>query len=298
VFLFSHVLKRPLGEIGEFPSAKRPQRIPTVLDRDDVGALLAKLDGTAGLIARLLYGSGLRLGEGLGLRVKDLDLPHRQLVVRNGKGAKDRVTVVASCSVDALRAQIDKALERHRRELSHGRGEAWIWPSLERKYPGIARQPGWQFVFPASGLWQDPDSGRLLQLHVHESVVQKAIRAAAVAADITKPVSCHTLRHCFATHLLYCVAFLPSATQRQKALQSAILYQSENSWRTPQEPPTCPPAGPGAHRQTARYLGSDLLPLGTQPDGSEELEHAAGSRVPRVLPGRPGRQPRSTPGLG
>jgi integron integrase len=202
VFLFTQVLKRPLGEIGEFPRAKRPQRLPKVLNRAEVRALLAKLDGTAGLVARLLYGSGLRLGEGLGLRVKDVDLEHRQLLIRNGKGAKDRVTVLANEAVDALRAQIAVARERHRAELGFGRGEAWVWPALERKYPGIARDPGWQFVFPASGLWKDPDSGRLLQLHVHESVVQKAVHAAAQAAGIAQSVGCHTLRHCFATHLL------------------------------------------------------------------------------------------------
>jgi integron integrase len=202
VFLFTQVLKRPLGEIGEFPRAKRPQRLPTVLNRAEVRALLAKLDGTAGLVARLLYGSGLRLGEGLSLRVKDVDLEHRQLLIRNGKGAKDRVTVLANEAVDALRAQMAVASKRHRTELGFGRGEAWVWPALERKYPGIARDPGWQFVFPASGLWQDPDSGRLLQLHVHESVVQKAVHAAAQAAGIAQTVGCHTLRHCFATHLL------------------------------------------------------------------------------------------------
>jgi integron integrase len=202
VFFFNQVLKRPVGEIGEFPRAKRPQRLPAVLSRAEVRALLGKLDGTAALVARILYGSGLRLGEGIGLRVKDIDLEHRQLLVRNGKGAKDRVTVLADGAVDALRGQIGRALERHSVELAHGRGETWIWPALERKYSGIARAPGWQFVFPASGLWLDPDSDRLLQLHVHESVVQKAVRAAAIAAGITKPVGCHTLRHSFATHLL------------------------------------------------------------------------------------------------
>jgi len=202
VFLFNHVLKRPLGEIGEFPRAKRPQRLPTVLNRAEVRTLLAKLDGTAALVARILYGSGLRLGEGLGLRVKDVDLEHRQLLVRNGKGAKDRVTVLADGAVDALRSQVERALERHRAELAHGRGEVWIWPALERKYHGLARDQGWQFVFPASGLWLDPDSNRLLQLHVHESVIQKAVRAAAIGCGITKPVGCHTLRHSFATHLL------------------------------------------------------------------------------------------------
>ncbi len=202
VFLFDRVLKRPLGEIGEFPRAKRPQRIPTVLDRAQVRLLLGKLDGTAALVCRLLYGSGLRLAEGLRLRVKDVDLEHRQLLIRDGKGAKDRITVLADGAVAALGEQIARAQERHGRELALGRGEAWIWPALERKYPGIARSPGWQFVFPAPGLWRDPDSGRLLQLHVHESVVQKAVKAAAVAAGIAKPVGCHTLRHCFATHLL------------------------------------------------------------------------------------------------
>ena len=202
VFLFTQVLKRPIGEIGEFPRAKRPQRLPTVLGRGEVRALLAKLSGTAGLVARLLYGSGLRLGEGLGLRIKDVDLEHRQLLIRNGKGAKDRVTVLANEAVDALRAQIVATRERHRAELGFGRGEAWIWPALERKYPTIARDPGWQFVFPSAGLWKDPDSGRLLQLYVHPSVIQKAVRAAAQAAGFAQTVGCHTLRHSFATHLL------------------------------------------------------------------------------------------------
>ncbi len=202
VFLFDRVLKRPLGELGEFPRAKRPQRLPTVLDKAQVRLLLGRLEGTAALVCKLLYGSGLRLAEGLRLRSKDVDLKHRQLLVRDGKGAKDRITVLADAVVDAMAAQVARAQERHRRELELGRGEAWVWPALERKYPGLARNPGWQFVFPASGLWRDPDSGRLLQLHIHESVVQKAVRAAAVAAGIEKPVGCHTLRHCFATHLL------------------------------------------------------------------------------------------------
>ena len=103
---------------------------------------------------------------------------------------------MANEAVDALRAQVAATRERHRGELGFGRGEAWIWPALERKYPGIARDHGWQFVFPASGLWRDPESGRLLQLHVHESVVQKAVRAAAGALGIERPVGCHTLRHC------------------------------------------------------------------------------------------------------
>jgi integron integrase len=196
------VLKRPVGEIGEFARARRPQRIPTVLDRAEVRLLLSRMGGTPALVARLLYGSGLRLAEGLGLRVKDIDLAPRQVLIRNGKGAKDRVTVLADAAIDELSAQIEKALERHRDEGAHGRGETWIWPSLERKYPGIARHAGWQFVFPATGLWKDPDSGRLLQLHIHESAVQKAVRAAALAAGITRPVGCHTLRHSFATHLL------------------------------------------------------------------------------------------------
>jgi len=202
VFLFDRVLKRPLGEIGEFPRAKRPQRIPTVLDRAQVRALLGKIEGTAALVCRLLYGSGLRLNEGLRLRIKDVDLPHRQILIRDAKGAKDRITVLAEAAVDPISRQIAVARERHRREVDLGRGETWIWPALERKYPGIAKDPGWQFVFPASGLWRDPDSGRLLQLHVHESVVQKAVRAAAVSLGIERPVGCHTLRHCFATHLL------------------------------------------------------------------------------------------------
>ncbi len=201
VFLFGEVLGRPLADF-DFPHARRRRRLPVVLGRDEVLALLARLEGEVGLVARLLYGSGLRLTEGLRLRVKDLDFEHRIVVVRGGKGDKDRRTVLPGSLVGPLRAQLGRVRELHAEDLAAGYAGAWFREALARKYPAAPLEWIWQFVFPASRLTADWQTGARFRFHLHESVVQHAMRGAVRAAGIEKAVGCHTLRHCFATHLL------------------------------------------------------------------------------------------------
>lgn len=177
--------------------------MPTVLTREETDALLGQIgDGELQLIVRLLYGSGMRLLECLRLRVKDVDLARHEIVVRDGKGGKDRVTIVPLQLTAPLRAQIAKAKVQHEVDLAAGRGEVWLPDALAVKYPSAARAFGWQYVFPAGGFSVDPRSGSVRRHHVDEKRVQRTVKAAAEQAGIAKPVSPHTLRHSFATHLL------------------------------------------------------------------------------------------------
>ncbi|PNU19866.1 integron integrase [Geothermobacter hydrogeniphilus] len=202
VFLYEQVLKQPLEEDLDFARAKRARKLPVVLSRSEVAALLAELEGTTGLICRLLYGAGLRLMEGLRLRVKDLDFDQGQLHVRDGKGGKDRVTVLPGQLVAPLREHLERVRNLHQRDLAAGLGAVWMPPALARKYPNACREWGWQYVFPAQALSVEPRSLATRRHHVHESAIQKALRQAARRAAIAKPVSPHVLRHSFATHLL------------------------------------------------------------------------------------------------
>lgn len=201
VFYFEHLLGRPL-EIIDFPRSRRPRHLPTVLSKDEVQRLLGSLSGPYALMGGLLYGAGLRLMECLRLRVKDLDFDCGQIVVRDGKGGKDRVTVLPALLRGRLQEQLAEIRARHGKDLERGFGEVHLPAALERKYPGAPKEWGWQWVFPAERLSVDPRSGKVRRWHVHESALQKAVKRAARDAEIAKRVTCHTLRHSFATHVL------------------------------------------------------------------------------------------------
>lgn len=202
LFLYKEVLEVELPWLDDIESAKRPARLPVVLTVAEVVALLSRLEGGHALIGRLLYGTGLRLMECLRLRVKDVLFERGELLVRDGKGFKDRVTMLPPSLAPALRVQLDRARALHSRDLAAGHGEVHLPYALDRKYPQAGREWMWQYVFPTGQISVDPRTGALRRHHVHDQAVQRAIRAAARAAGIDKPATPHTLRHSFATHLL------------------------------------------------------------------------------------------------
>ncbi|MEW5959587.1 MAG: integron integrase [Chloroflexota bacterium] len=202
LFLYQQVLDQPLSAKVDALRAKTPHRLPVVLTRQETQALLHHLSGVHQLVARLLYGSGLRLLEALRLRVKDIDFAQRQLVVRAGKGDKDRITILPDILHQPLHHHLKQVKTLHEQDLTTGYGQVYLPDALERKYPNANREWGWQYVFPSPRLSVDPRSGQIRRHHLDESGLRKAIRQAAQQAKLTKPVGPHTLRHSFATHLL------------------------------------------------------------------------------------------------
>jgi len=202
VFLYDRVLTKPLGDLGHFAHSKRPKRLPVVLSRSEVNRLLDGMDGVRQLMAGLLYGSGLRLMECVRMRVQDVDFEYRQLVVRNGKGGKDRVVPLPKRFAEPLKVHLQSVERLHREDLAKGLGEVYIPEALGRKYPNACQEWGWQYVFPSGRLSLDPRSGKTRRHHIHENGLQKRVKKVAREAGITKKVSCHSLRHTFATHLL------------------------------------------------------------------------------------------------
>lgn len=202
LFLYREVLGVELPDIGEVERARGPQKIPVVFTRDEARQVLAQLSGHHALMARLLYGSGLRLMECMRLRVKDLDFGYGEVTVVDGKGAKDRRTILPGSLVDPLRQQLVAVRATHEADRAAGFGAVYLPYALVRKYPGAEREWGWQYVFPAARRARDPRDGVERRHHADESGLQRAVKAAVRAAGVVKRASCHTFRHSFATHLL------------------------------------------------------------------------------------------------
>ncbi len=202
LFLYKQVLGVDLPWLDEVVAAKTSRRLPVVLTPREVNELLMNMNGITGLVASLLYGTGMRLLEGLRLRVKDLEFERREIVVREGKGNKDRVTVLPENLITPLREQVGQARSLHNEDLRRGLGAVWLPDALAVKYPNAPRAWGWQFVFPSPVLSQDPRSGERRRHHLYEQSVQRAVSLAGRRAGIAKPCSPHILRHSFATHML------------------------------------------------------------------------------------------------
>jgi integron integrase len=202
LYLYREVLGVELSYVEAIERAKRPARVPVVLTREEADSILSHMHGTYRLMAGLLYGSGLRLMECVRLRVKDVDFGYRQVTVRDGKGEKDRRTVLPESLVEQFRRHLARIRLLHEDDLLLGYGRVYLPYALERKYPNAASEWVWQWVFPAGRLSKDPRTGEVRRHHASEDMLQAAVKKAAKAAGVEKRVSCHTFRHSFATHLL------------------------------------------------------------------------------------------------
>lgn len=202
LFVYREVLNKDVGYVNGVIRAKRPHRLPVVLTRQEVRSILGVLNGSDWLMAMLLYGAGLRLMECLRLRVKDIDFTSNQIVVRAGKGDKDRHTMLPTAVKEPLAKHLEVIRRQHQRDLERGLGRVTLPNALERKYPNARKEWGWQWVFPATSHFTDRATGERRRHHLHESVLQKAVKESVQKAGVPKPASPHTFRHSFATHLL------------------------------------------------------------------------------------------------
>jgi len=202
LFLYRNVLEQELPWLEDVVRARKPERLPVVLTRDEVRAVIRELDGPARLLALLLYGAGLRVLEAARLRVKDVDFARNELVVRGGKGDRDRVTMLPGAVKSDLAKHVEVVRAQHEADLRQGAGWVELPWALARKYPNAGRAWGWQWVFPATRMYLHQDTGQRRRHHLHESVLQRAVKVAMRQAGLAKHASCHTFRHSFATHLL------------------------------------------------------------------------------------------------
>ena len=202
LFLYRFVLQDPLPWLKDVVRARRPVRLPVVLTPEEVRQVLQQMRGTPQLVGQFLYGAGLRLLECLQLRVKDLDFGRRQIFIRDPKGRRDRVSMLPQSAVESLCDHLDAVKELHHEDRKLGFGSVWLPDALARKFPNADIEWKWQWVFPATSRYTDPEAGTERRHHLHETVIQRAVRVASARAGLTKRVTCHTFRHSFATHLL------------------------------------------------------------------------------------------------
>jgi integron integrase len=202
LFLYRHVIGREVGDLGNVIRARKPTRLPVVMTRDEVKSVLSGLSGDKRLMASLLYGAGLRLMECLRLRIQDIDFSRNEILIRDGKGAKDRITMLPESLKASLQEHLKKVKLIHERDLAEGWGRVQLPGALDRKYPNAPGEWRWQWVFPQDNRWMNPHTKEQGRHHTDESLVQKAVREAVIKAGLTKRATCHTFRHSFATHLL------------------------------------------------------------------------------------------------
>ncbi len=247
LFLYREALQLDLPWLADVVRAKRPVHIPVVLTHAEIQSVLARLDGTIWLVASMLYGSGARINECLQLRVKDIDLARRELAIRDAKGQKDRVTVLPETLVPHLRDHLSKVRTLYEADRAAGKPGVSLPFALRRKYPGAPTAWAWQWLFPGKSFCRDPYSGEYCRFHLQSQNIQRAVRSAIRAAGIEKPASCHTFRHCFATHLLedgYDIRtvqeLLGHADVKTTMIYTHVLNRGGRGVRSPLDAPSTP----------------------------------------------------------